>query len=234
MNEAAVSFMGFKDPVGAILEVDGTRLTIIGVIKNMIVESPYAVVRPSMWYLNRQHGSIVNIKVNPAISMQEALARIEPVFARYDPEQLFDYKFADEEYAKKFGQEQRIGKLASFFAILAIFISCLGLFGMASFMAERRTKEIGVRKVLGASVMSLWRLLSKEFIVLVVVSLLIAAPLAYFMMRNWLQNYEYRTTISWWIYAVTGLGILTITLLTVSYQSIRAALVNPVKSLKTE
>lgn len=234
VNEAAVSFMGLKNPVGTVVDVDGTRLTIIGVISNMIVESPYAPVRPSMWYLNRQHGSIVNIKVNPAISMQEALARIEPVFSKYDPEQLFEYKFADAEYAKKFGQEQRIGKLASFFAILAIFISCLGLFGMASFMAERRTKEIGVRKVLGASVISLWQLLSKEFVALVVISLLIAAPLAYFMMRNWLQNYEYRTTISWWIYAVTGLGILTITLLTVSYQSIKAAMLNPVKSLKTE
>jgi ABC-type antimicrobial peptide transport system permease subunit len=140
----------------------------------------------------------------------------------------------DHEYAKKFGNEERIGKLASSFAGLAIFISCLGLFGMASFMAEQRIKEIGVRKVLGASVFGLWQLLSKDFIFLVLISLVIASPLAYYFMHNWLQNYQYRSDIAWWVFAATGAGAVAITLATVSFQSIKAALANPVNSLKME
>ena len=146
----------------------------------------------------------------------------------------FSYRFADDEYAKKFATEERVGKLASSFAGLAIFISCLGLFGMASFMAEQRVKEIGVRKVLGASVFSLWRLMSKDFVLLVIVSLLIAIPVAYNFMHSWLQNYTYRTALSWWVFAATAGGAVLITLLTISYQSIKAALANPVKSLRSE
>ena len=144
------------------------------------------------------------------------------------------YKFADDEYAKKFRSEERIGKLAGFFAILAIFISCLGLFGMASFMAGQRIKEIGIRKVMGASVFSIWSLLSKDFVVLVVISLLIATPAAYYLMHGWLESYQYRTTLSWWIFAATGLGAVVITLLTVSFQAIKAAVINPIKGLRTE
>lgn len=140
----------------------------------------------------------------------------------------------NEEYAKKFANETRIGNLATFFAILAIFISCLGLFGLASFVTEQRTKEIGVRKVLGASVLNLWGLLSKEFVVLVMIALLISIPVAWYFMHHWLQDYTYRINISWSIFAVAGTGALLVTLLTVSYQSIRAALMNPVKSLRTE
>jgi ABC-type antimicrobial peptide transport system permease subunit len=166
--------------------------------------------------------------------VHEALGKIESVFKQYDPANPFEYKFVDQEFAGKFGDEVRIGKLAGFFAILAIFISCLGLFGMASFMAEQRVKEIGARKVLGASVLNLWQLLSKEFVVLTIISLLIASPLAYYFIYNWMQKYTYRTDISWWIFAAIGFGALVITLLTVSYQSIKAALMNPVKSLRTE
>src|SRR6185503_14869854 len=133
-----------------------------------------------------------------------------------------------------FATEERIGKLSGAFAALAIFISCLGIFGMASFMAEQRVKEIGVRKVLGASTFSLWQLLSRDFVKLVLISLLIAVPTAHYLMHNWLQNYQYRTELSWWIFAAAGLSALVITLLTVSFQSIRAALANPVKSLRTE
>ncbi|MEA5402317.1 FtsX-like permease family protein [Arcicella sp. DC2W] len=150
------------------------------------------------------------------------------------PSAPFDYKFADDEFARKFKTEERIGTLALFFAILAIFISCLGLFGLASFVAEQRTKEIGIRKVLGATVLNLWSLLSKDFLILVIISLLTATPLAYYFMHDWLQKYEYRTEISWWIFITAGLGALTITLLTVSFQAIKAALANPVKSLRTE
>src|SRR5262249_25136974 len=140
----------------------------------------------------------------------------------------------DEEYSLKFAEEERVGKLATFFAILAIFISCLGIFGMASFIAEQRVKEIGVRQVLGASVFSLWQLLSREIVILVVASLLIATPVAYYGMHSWLQNYQYRTALSWWIFAAAGLGALVITLATVSFQSIKAALANPIQSLRTE
>ncbi|HEY4877079.1 MAG TPA: FtsX-like permease family protein, partial [Puia sp.] len=176
----------------------------------------------------------VAIRLNPEVSISAALAKIENVFKRYAPASPFEYNFIDSEYERKFGDEERISKLASVFAVLAIFISCLGLFGMASFMAEQRTKEIGVRKVLGASVFNLWKLLSKDFVALVVVSLLIAAPIAYYFMNKWLQNYQLRTDLSWWIFVIAGASAMIITLLTVSVQSIKAALANPVKSLRTE
>jgi ABC-type antimicrobial peptide transport system permease subunit len=235
LNEAAVKFIGLKDPVGETLIWDDKPFKIIGVIKDMVVESPYQPVRASLYHLiGQQNVNILNVKINPAAGVPEALSKIETVFKKYNPDIPFDYKFVDDEYARKFGNEERIGKLASFFAILAIFISCLGLFGMASFMAERRTKEIGVRKVMGASVFNLWKLLSRDFVVLVFISLLIAMPTAWYFMHNWLQNYQYRSEISWWIFAVAGAGILIITLLTVSFQSIKAALMNPVKSLRAE
>jgi ABC-type antimicrobial peptide transport system permease subunit len=182
----------------------------------------------------RSHNNFAVIKINPKINTLTALTTIGNVFKKYDASQPFSYKFVDEEYEKKFRTEQRIGTLASCFATLAIFISCLGLFGMAIFMAEQRRKEIGIRKVLGASVLSVWRLLSKDFIVLVSISLLIAIPVAYYFIHNWLQNYEYRTAISWWIFAAAGIGAIIITLLTVSFQAIKAAIANPVESLRSE
>jgi len=168
------------------------------------------------------------------MSAHDALLKITAIFKKYDPSTPLNYQFVDQEYAKKFEDEERIGTLASCFAGLAIFISCLGLFGMASFMAEQRIKEIGVRKVLGASVFNLWRLLSTDFIRLVIISLLIASPVAWYLMRNWLQHYDYRSTISGWVFVLTGLAAVMITLLTVSFQSIKAALANPVKSLRSE
>jgi putative ABC transport system permease protein len=234
LNETAAKFIGLKNPVGEILKWDGVPFKIIGIIKDMVSESPYEPVRPTLFHLSTYPGNVMIAKINPAASAGESLKKIEAVFKKYNPAQPFDYQFVDEEYAKKFGNEKRIGKLASSFAILAIFISCLGLFGMASFVAEQRTKEIGVRKVLGASVFNLWRLLSKEFVLLIIISLLIATPTAYYFMHNWLQNYQYRTEISWWIFAASGFGALMITLLTVSYQAIKAAIANPVKSLRTE
>jgi ABC-type antimicrobial peptide transport system permease subunit len=234
VNETAARFMGLKNPVGEVIKWGGSSMIIVGVIKDMIVESPYEPVRAAVYSIDRGDGGILNIRLNPAQGAPAAVAKIEATLKKFSPEQPFDYKFVDEEYAKKFGNEQRIGKLASFFAILAIFISCLGLFGMASFMAERRTKEIGVRKVMGASVFNLWKLLSKDFVLLVLISLIIAMPTGWYLMHNWLQNYQYRSEISWWIFATAGAGILIITLLTVSFQSIKAALMNPVKSLKAE
>ncbi|HEY4327652.1 MAG TPA: ABC transporter permease [Mucilaginibacter sp.] len=234
LNEAAVKFMGLKNPVGDNIRYYGNAFKIIGVIQDIIVDSPYGQVRPSVFFLNKGTGNAVLLRINPKLSANLALEKIEPVFKRFNPEQPFEYQFIDQEYAKKFGDEQRIGKLAAFFASLAILISCLGLFGMASFMAEQRIKEIGVRKVLGASVFNLWRLLSTDFLGLVVISLLIASPIAWFLMHNWLQHFDYRSTISGWIFVLTGLCAILITLITVSFQSIKAALANPIKSLKTE
>ena len=237
LNEAAVKFMGIKNPIGKIIwEGDKKErgYTIVGVIKDMLMQSPYKPVKQSIYYLNYENPSWFNLKLNPHKSASESIATIGAVFKKYVPSAPFEYKFADEEFASKFKAEEQIGKLALFFAILAIFISCLGLFGLASFVAEQRTKEIGIRKVLGATVMNLWTLLSKDFVLLVIISVFIATPIAYFFMNNWLQKYDYRNNISWWIFALSGLGVLTITLLTVSYQAIRAALANPVKSLRTE
>ncbi|HTB25550.1 MAG TPA: FtsX-like permease family protein, partial [Puia sp.] len=237
INEAAVKYMGLKNPVGETVDWSGNgKYHIIGVIKNMVTSSPYDQAKQSFFYLLPRWGHMnnVNIRVNPAVSMSDALAKISIVFKKFDPSSPFVYQFVDEEYAKKFSDEERIGKLASSFATLAIFISCLGLFGMASFTAEKRIKEIGIRKVLGASVFNLWRLLSKEFVGLVIISFLISVPLSWYLMNHWLLNYEYRSGITGWIFVWTALGTIFITLLTVSYQSIRAAITNPVNSLRSE
>jgi len=234
INQAAAKFMGMKNPTDESITFYGNTYKIIGVINDIVVNSPYAPVRPGVFFLNSGAGSAVVLKINPKVSATAAVGKIETVFKQFNPEQLFQYSFVDEAYAKKFGNEQRIGKLAAFFASLAIFISCLGLFGMASFMAEQRVKEIGVRKVLGASVFNLWRLLSTDFVILVTTSLLIATPIAWYLMHNWLQNFEYRSAISGWSFVFTGVGAIAITLLTVSIQTIKAALMNPVKSLKSE
>jgi len=234
LNEAAVKFMGIKNPVGKIINWDGNIFHVIGVVKDMVMQSPYQPVFRTVFVTNNDPQEVVDLRINPSANMHDALAKIATVFKKYNPEQPFEYHFADEEYAKKFGEEERIGKLASFFAALAIFISCLGLFGMASFMAEQRVKEIGVRKVLGASVFNLWKLLSKDFLVLIIISLIIATPVAWYFMNNWLQNYQYHTGVSWWVFAVTGIGALLITLITVSFQAIKAATANPVDSLRSE
>ncbi len=234
INEAAARYTGFKKPVGETIRRYANNFHIIAVIKDMVMESPYEPVKPTIYFLDSSIGGILNIKLSPNKSTASALAALASVCKKYSPEEPFDYAFADEEYAHKFMDEERVGKLANGFAVLAIFISCLGLFGMASFMAEQRTKEIGVRKVLGASVFTVWGLLSKDFIVLIVIALLIASPIAYYAMHSWLQHYEYRADISWWIFAAAAMGALLITLLTVSYQAISAALANPVKSLRTE
>jgi putative ABC transport system permease protein len=237
VNEAAVRFMGLKNPIGETINHSSSNALhykIIGVIKDMVMTSPYEPAKQTLFYLSKFPSNFINIKINPHMSADEALTKIEIIFKKNSPVSLFDYKFADEEYAKKFSQEERIGKLASLFASLAIFISCLGLFGVASYMAEQRTKEIGVRKVMGASVLSIWKMLTKDFIVLVIIAVSISIPVAYYFMDNWLQKYEYRTEISWWIFAVSGMTALAITLLTVSFQSIKAAMMNPVNSLRSE
>jgi putative ABC transport system permease protein len=234
LNEAALHFMGLQNPVGETIMWFDRPYTVIGVINDMVMESPYSAVRPIIYYSSNEPGNFVIIKIDPKASVKEALSKIGPVFRKFDPGQPFEYQFADSEYAKKFGDEVRIGKLASFFAILAIIISCLGLFGLTSFVAEQRKKEIGVRKVLGASVFSVWNLLSRDFIGLVGISFLVAVPLAWYGMHKWLQDYSYRINISWGIFLVAGMIAIAIALMTVSFQAIRAAVANPAKSLRTE
>ncbi|RBL91012.1 ABC transporter permease [Chitinophaga flava] len=234
INEAAAKFMGLKDPVGKTITWDGSPYTIIGIIKDVISESPYEAVRPSVFHLSKDAGTQMVVKINPALSPREALEKIEAVFKKNNPNAPFDYQFVDQEYARKFGDEQRFGKLAGIFSLLAIFISCIGLLGITSYMAEQRTKEIGLRKVLGASLFSLWVLLSTDFIILIIVSFVIAFPVAYYAMITWLQHYQYHTTIAWWIFPVAAGGTLFVAFLTVSYQTIRATRMNPVKSLKSE
>jgi ABC-type antimicrobial peptide transport system permease subunit len=234
LNEAAVKLTGIKNIVGKTIRKDGKNLRVVGVIKDMVMESPYAPVTSTIFSVNPGWVNVIDVRMKARAPLQDVLTKIAKVFEKYNPSAPFDYKFIDEEYAQKFSDEQRVGNLASFFAVLAIFISCLGLFGLASFVAEQRTKEIGVRKVLGASIFNVWNLLSKEFVLLVVFSFIVSVPLSYYFMHNWLQNYEYRTELSWWIFAASGFGALLITLITVSFQAIKAAMANPVKSLRSE
>jgi putative ABC transport system permease protein len=243
INESAAKYMGFKNPVGESVTWEwwvGGRpplhYKILGVIKDVVMGSPYEPVKPTVFYLKGHNGGVswINVRLKNGVNTTEALAKMEAVFKNVIPSATFDYRFVDEEYALKFAEEERIGKLASFFGILAIFISCLGLFGLASFVAEQRTKEIGIRKVLGASVTNLWRMLSSDFMVLVILSCVIAVPIAYYFLDGWLQKYQYRIEISWWVFVIAGLGAVTITLATVSFQAIRAALANPVNSLKEQ
>jgi putative ABC transport system permease protein len=234
LNEASVSYMGLKKPVGEIITLEGRDFTVLGVIKDVVVGSPYQPATPTLYMPLTWVGSVVSLKLNPTLRTQAALEKIQAVLKEFAPATPFDYKFVDEQYARKFNNEVRIGQLASVFAFLAILISCLGLFGMASFVAEQRTKEMGIRKVLGASVANLWQLLSKDFVVLVIISCVIAIPVSFYLMNNWLQGYEYRTEISVWIFAAACLGALFITVLIVSFQTFKTAITNPVKSLRSE
>ncbi|HEV3413880.1 MAG TPA: ABC transporter permease [Puia sp.] len=234
LSESTVKGMGLKEPIGKTIVWFGYKFTVIGVVKDLVMESPYDPLFPTIYYIAPYPIYTVNIRINPSLSAAEALRRIGPVFTKYSPAEPFDYKFADKEYDAKFRAEERVGKLAGFFTILAVVISCLGLFGLASFVAEQRTREIGVRKVLGATVFSLWKMLSGDLVGLVVLSCLIAIPIAWYFLHQWLQQYAYHTPISWWIFAAAGVGAILITLLTVSFQSIKAAFTSPVKGLRSE
>lgn len=237
ISESAVKVLGFKNPIGKYVKwTDGehTKVQIIGIAKDMLTGSPYSPTRPAFYFRINAWYNVYTVRLKTTFSANKALEKVGEVFKRINPASPFDYRFVDEDYGRKFAAEERIGKLATFFAILAVLISCLGLFGLASFVAEQRTKEIGVRKVLGASTLNLWQLLSKDFVTLVFISCLIAIPISYFYLSDWLSKYEYHAEISWWIFAIAILGALSITLMTVSYQAIKAATVNPVKSLKSE
>lgn len=238
LNEASVKIMGLKDPVGEIVTngegKDARQLHVVGVIKDFILQSPYEPVKhmiiqgPKSWF------NVIHFRMNNAHTTADNLRRAEAVFKRYNPDYPFEYNFVDQAYAQKFGSEQRIGTLASLFAGLTIVISCLGLFGLAAYMAQNRLKEIGIRKVLGASVMGVTTMLSKDFLILVMISFGIAAPFSWYVMHLWLANYSYRVPISIWVFVMTAVITVVIAVATVSFQAIKAALTNPVKSLRGE
>jgi hypothetical protein len=238
ITESAALEMNLENAVGEIIHWEpgwraGGNFQVLGVIKDMVMESPFGTPMPTIFYINNS-GSWINVKLNQQVDTRVALREIEGVVKTVVPSNPFDYKFADQEYALKFASEERIGRLASMFATLALVISCLGLFGLASYVAEQRSKEIAIRKVVGASVISLWRLLSRDFVILVVIASVIAIPIAYYGLSTWLANYDYKVGVSVTVLVLSTLGAVVITLLTVSYQAIRAALRNPATSLTME
>jgi len=234
INESAAKAMGFKNPVGQTVTDDPTTWHIVGVFKDFIMESPYEPIKPFIIKGPKDGLNVINIRLNPNRPTEENLAKAAEIFKTYNPEYPFDYYFVDKQYEKKFNDERLTGKLAGLFAGLSIFISCLGLFGLATFMAENRIKEIGVRKVLGASITNITLLLSGDFVKLVLTAVLIASPVAWWAGREWLTKFNYHISISIWIFIVAGLSAILIALFTVAWQSIKAAHSNPVKNLRTE
>jgi putative ABC transport system permease protein len=236
LNETAEKTMRLKNPVGQVVKRlgDPVEYHIMGVVRDFILESPYENINPTIIVGPTQFFQVVHFRLNPANSAAANLARAEAIFKQYNPQYPFDYFFVDESYALRFHDEQRTEVLSGLFAGLTIFISCLGLLGLAIYMAEYRIKEIGVRKVLGASVFSITSLLSKDFLKLIIISVIIASPVAYFMMNAWLSHYQYRKEIHWWVFFGAGFLAIFIALCTVSFHGIKAAIANPVKSLRTE
>jgi putative ABC transport system permease protein len=235
VNEAAVSRMGLKNPINQIITFNGVNgpARIIGVVKNALMESPFAKAEPTV-FNHIKEGNILIYRLSANASTHESIEKTAKIFNTYNPAYPYSYQFADDAYNHKFKLEMLVGKLSGVFAGLAVFISCLGLFGLAVYVAEQRNKEIGVRKVLGASVAQIWLLLSRDFIVLIVISCVIASPVAFYFISNWLQKYDYHITIGPGAFVLAAIMAMAITLLTISFQAIKAALMNPVKSLRSE
>ena len=237
INESLAKLLKTKDPVGSLLTSDEGRQkhTVVGVIDDFVYNNMYSsTATPLILFSDTSNVNFLNIRFKAKTDLTSALAKAEKVIKVYNPGYPFEYQFVDEQFGRLFKTETLIGQLSSVFSTLAILISCLGLFGLAAYTAERRTKEMGIRKVLGATTTALASLLSKDFLQLVVISCLFAFPVAWWAMNNWLQAYAYRIEISWWIFLIAGLLAIVIALLTVSFQAIKAAIANPVKSLRTE
>ncbi|GGG09225.1 ABC transporter permease [Dokdonia pacifica] len=239
LNKTAVAYMGIQNPVGKYIREtepgpNSVPMQIVGVVEDVINESAYEPVSPQMYMFGSGYGGFYYLRLDPDKTTSESLATIEKIYKANFPNLPFNYDFVDEEYAQNFIAEERIASLSSVFTLLAILISCLGLFGLTSFVAEQRTKEIGVRKVLGATVTNLWMLLSKDFIILVGIALLLAVPLTYYFMSDWIEKFSYRTDISIQVFLIAGFGAMLITMITVSFQAIKAAIANPVNSLRSE
>lgn len=233
-NEAAVKRLRLKEPLSQIIQYNGNKMKIVGVMKDALMISPFAKADPTMFVYSTFPQDNIIYRLSPNVNPHSAVEKIGQIFSKYNPAYPFTYRFVDDDYNRKFSQEVLIGKLSGIFAGLAIFISCLGLFGLAAYIAEQRTKEIGVRKVLGATVSQLWFLLSKDFVLLVIISCVIASPLALYFLQNWLQKYDYRISIGPGVFLISAVAAIVITLLTISFQAIKAAIANPVKSLRSE
>lgn len=234
LNESAVELTGLDEVVGKTIRWGEQDCHVVGIVKDMLMESPWNPVKPTIFHVNPTWTNIFTVKLKKGVPVKDALAKVEGVYAKLSPSSPFDYTFTDDEYDEKFRQEERIGKLARVFAILAIFISCLGLFGLSVFVAEQRTKEIGIRKVLGASVTNLWALQSKSFMILVFMSCFIAIPLAWYYLEGWLAGYDYRITLNWSVFVIAAVLAMAVTLITVSFQSLKAAMMNPVESISSD
>jgi ABC-type antimicrobial peptide transport system permease subunit len=234
VNETALKIIGYKNPVGKPLTFWGKKGTIIGVIKDFHFNSLHTAINPLVLRLGEKEGWGEALVRTEQGKTKEALASLEKICKTLNPKFPFTYKFSDEEYANLYKSEQVVSKLSDYFAFLAIFISCLGLLGLVMFTAEQRTKEFGIRKVLGASPAMLFSLLSKEFLLLVLIAMLVACPVAWYAMNKWLEDYEYRVHITWNMFVIAGVLSVLIVLITVSFQAIKAAVANPVKSLRTE
>ncbi|MEO6166940.1 MAG: FtsX-like permease family protein, partial [Chitinophagales bacterium] len=234
INETLEKIMGKENAVGQIIKVGDSQATVIGVVKDFIYSDMYKKPDPLIFFCQPVPFNYMFIRLKDGYDVKEALAKTEAVLKKGNPGYPFEYIFFDAEFDKQFKSEMLAGTLSRLFAMLAIFITCLGLFGLAAYTAERRTKEIGIRKVLGATLSNIVSILSRDFLKLVSIAALIAFPIAWIMMSKWLEDYAYRITISWWVFFLSGIGALIIALFTVSFQAIKAGMMNPVKSLRTE
>lgn len=234
LTETAVKSMRLQNPIGQVIHGDREDWTVVGVIKDFIVDSPYGETLPMIIFGPKSWFTNIHYRLNPNNSTVNNLKTVADIFKKFNPDYPFEYKFIDKNFEAKFKETQSIGTLSMLFAVLTIFISCLGLFALIAYMAETRMKEIAVRKVLGASIGQLTSLLSVDFIKLVLLAILIASPIAWWVMDNWLQDYNYRIEIQWQYFAAAGLMAILISLATISFQTIKAALSNPVDSLRDE
>ncbi len=236
LNEAAVKLLRFKDPIGQVLtwKSKPNRVTVIGVVKDALMASPYEAARPTVFLFTPGWSNIITYRLSENVSTETAIAKLSPIFNKYSPSVPYLYRFVDDVYAAKFALEVLIGELAGVFAILAIFISCVGLFGLSAYMAEQRKKELGIRKVLGATVAQVWALLSRDFVVLVLISCLIASPIAFYFLAGWLEKFPYRIDINAGVFLIAAALALVITIITISFQAIKAGVTNPVESLRSE
>jgi putative ABC transport system permease protein len=233
INQAMAAELGLKNPIGKRIENGWQKFNVIGVMEDFNFESMKQSVTPLCFTLGNYNSSIIAVKIGGA-DVKKVISYTSSVWKNFSPNQPFRYTFLDESFANMYADVQRTGSIFTSFAILAIIIACLGLFALSAFMAEQRNKEIGIRKVLGASVSGITAMLSKDFLKLVILSIVIASPVAYWAMTKWLQDYAYRISIAWWMIAVAGFAAIVIALLTIGFQTIKAALINPVKSLRTE
>jgi predicted lysophospholipase L1 biosynthesis ABC-type transport system permease subunit len=235
LNEEAVKLMGLKQPLGARVTLWGEERHVVGVFRNFIWGSPFQRVPPMVIAFRLDMLQVMTARLHPARPANETLAELQRIVKKHNPAYPApDFQFVDTLYANKFKLETQVGSLAASFTVLAVFVACLGLFGLAAFTAEQRTREIGIRKVLGAPLPALAALLVKDFLKLTAVALLVGCPVAWYFTLNWLQKYDLRTDVSWWLFGLTGLVLLLITVITVGWQAVKAALANPVNSLRSE